>query len=110
MIQYSDVPHIYYRQHAENVLGANSFNPAYIYKKFRGLIRLKGEGVLAKNIIQAKAVHARFSETMDTKNLKTLQEFISLEEQSFLGRRQVLLRNGFSKGRFSQNVGLYLKI
>jgi glycosyltransferase involved in cell wall biosynthesis len=109
-IHYSDVSHIYYRQHGENVLGVNSFNPAYIYKKFRGLIRLKGEGVLAKNIIQAKAVYAKFSTTMDTENLNTLQEFISLEEQSFWGKRQVLLRKGFSKGRFSQNVGLYLKI
>jgi len=110
VIEYLPAPTGYYRQHQENVLGANSFGWKYIWNKFLLMLSYKGRGILNANIDQAKALKQVLAGKLDSKNLSILEDFISLKERPYFSRRWILIKNKFLKGRVVQNIGLFFRV
>ncbi|MCB2178766.1 glycosyltransferase family 2 protein [bacterium] len=104
------LPTVRYRQHGQNTLGASRFNLAYIYRKAKGLWENSGESVLQKNFEQATAFQARYAHQLPPENKRQLARFIEMQTEGFIQRRVTCFQEGFTKGRFSQNIGLLLKL
>lgn len=100
----------YYRQHHQNVLGANSFGWNYIWNKFLEIIDPESSGILNANIVQAEALKKVFRGELEENSQLIVDEFISLRERSFIAKRWTLIRNNFLKGKMVQNIGLFLRI
>jgi len=105
-----DEPTALYRQHAENVLGAKAYNFKYLGRKFGETLQMKTGTILAENYIQAEAFLNRYAPRLNPQEKQILRAFIELQTQPYLQRRLTLLKYGFTKGRFAQNLGLFLKI
>ncbi len=110
VIEYLPEPTGYYRQHHENVLGANSFGWKYIWDKFLITLSIESKSILAANINQAKAMKQVLGGEFGAENLSVIEDFISLEDSSFMAKRAILLKNKFLKGKLVQNIGLFVRI
>lgn len=99
-----------YRQHGRNALGANRFNLSYIIRKAKGLWGNPGESVLQKNFGQAAAFKVQYAGQLPPERRQQLERFIEMQTEGFFQRRITCFRQGFTKGRFSQNIGLLLKL
>ncbi len=101
---------ILYRQHGKNALGANRFNMGYIIRKAKGLWDEAGKSILHENFRQAKAFRERYAANLSVENLAVLDQFNGMQSENFIKRRVTCLRQGFTKGKFSQNIGLMLRL
>jgi glycosyltransferase involved in cell wall biosynthesis len=103
---------ILYRQHFNNILGAQEFSISlrYFYNRARKAFSYRGASIFSKNIEQAQAIRDRFSDRLPDDQLITLDSFLSLSEDSYFKRRYNIIKHGFYKGKFAENIGLFLKI
>ena len=104
MIVYIDVPTIKYRQHTNNSIGTKGFTLNYLLDKS------KDTSLIAKNISQAKSFLQRYKNDLDAKSVAMLEDFISIESQSFWKKRKILFKHKLLKQGLLRNLGLMLKI
>ena len=95
---------ILYRQHDKNSVGSAGFGLKYFQK------RLKQKDVVSANIPQAKAFLDIYRDILDEGTIEILEEFSTLESQSFWQKRKTLLKHKLLKQGFLRNLGLLLKI
>lgn len=114
-IGYLAEPTIKYRQHGHNSIGAKSFkvNPV---RDFLGLIKsliFRDRSYLSHlqvNVEQAKSFLSVFEDELDDKTKRLLNDFISLNEQSFWKRRLTLLKHKLLKQGWLRNIALFVRI
>lgn len=96
-------PTVLYRQHPQNVLGAQKFGTwKHIKKALEGL---RGEKNPLLN--QAKAFHDRYRDRLDPKKLDILNAYLSLSESSWAGGRYKILRYGLFKNGLLRNLAAF---
>ena len=95
---------ILYRQHNLNSIGAQGFTALYFFNK------LLKQNIIQKNAIQAKAFLKIYRDILDEKTIEMLEEFTTLESQSFWQKRKILLKHKLLKQGFLRNLGLLWKI
>ncbi|MEA2019881.1 MAG: glycosyltransferase family 2 protein [Campylobacterota bacterium] len=103
-IGYLNKSTIRYRQHTSNCVGAKKFDFNYIKSI------LEKNKILTKNIIQAKAFLNIYTDILDNSIVKMLEDFISINEKSFLEKRWILFKYKLYKQGLRRNIGLFLKI
>jgi len=95
---------IKYRQHNSNKIGAKGFNIQYILSK------IDKKHTLQKNYTQTTLFRKRYKNDLTTKEQDILDNFISLQNSSFLKKRVKLFKYQFFKHGFIRNIGLFFKI
>ncbi len=103
-IGYIDTTTIKYRQHVNNSIGAKGFTLFYIIK------RLQNSESISQNTLQTKAFLQRYKNDLDAKSVAMLEDFISIESQSFWKKRKILFKHKLLKQGLLRNLGLMLKI
>ncbi len=95
-IAYVDTPTVYYRQHANNVIGAR--------ENHLGNLKLRTQKTMRENITQAELLRDRIGMKLDKKQQRLLDSFLRLPRQGAIARRYGLLRNGFLRSPCWQNI------
>ncbi|MEO9824060.1 MAG: glycosyltransferase family 2 protein [Paracoccaceae bacterium] len=90
-----DEPLIKYRQHGANTIGAKSWDPWSMFKRFLA----DPKGTVGKTILvlgklqrQAGAFHDSFGDDLSDKDRDVVHEFSKLAEQSYLKRKTFMIR------------------
>lgn len=95
-IAYINQPTVYYRQHDNNVIGARKYSLKNI--------KAKTQEVMADNIAQAHAFHARFWGDLDSDKKNIIDAFLKLPLQSPSERHMIMWRYGFLRRPLWQNI------
>ena len=107
-----DIPTILYRQHGANTLGAKQFSwtLSYFTEKFKILLKPEEKYFLTECITQAEEFYSAYHKKLPTPMLNKCSAFKNLKSKNFIGRRLTILRNGFTKAKLIQNIGLLLRV
>jgi len=98
-----------YRQHGENVFGANAYGWSYFYQKYKsGLSNVRKHFYLSAE--QAKAFQQQYGKMLSENDNRMLNEFSNIEEKSFLERRRILWKYKIYKSGWRRNIGSMLII
>ncbi len=100
-----------YRQHSNNVLGANMFSFSQLSEK----LLKKRDGVkkrLRDAVDQGKILYERYGNApkLSSEHREMLKAFASLYEKSYLQRRMILFRYGIWKCGLLRNLGMLIFI
>jgi len=111
-IGYLDEATIKYRQHNSNSIGAKGFSYSLILLKFytifcKNELHIKHLHVKVK---QAEAFLDAYKDNLDINTIEMLEDYVSIEQKSFWGKRVILTRYKLLKQGFLRNLGLLLKI
>lgn len=96
-------PLVMYRQHKQNVVGAQSFLDSDLFKKV-----LRGYPGFTALKRQASAFHARFAESLEPNQASLILGFSRLSEYGWFGRRKYLVKHGILMPGFLRNIALLL--
>ncbi len=102
-IYYIDMPTILYRQHTNNNTGATSFNLRTTLKQIQNLSDID----LRKYTVQAEQLLLRYEESFGDKSKRLLYDFISIQKQSWLKSKYILLKYEIIKQGLLRNMGLF---
>ncbi len=98
-----------YRQHKDNIFGADAYGWSYFYKKIHsGIYELKTHFYL--NVTQAKAFRLQYGEILPVETCKMLDEFIDIQQRTWFKRRKVLYKYKIYKSSWCRNIGIMLII
>lgn len=104
---------IKYRQHGANAIGAKSWDPWSMFKRFlndpKGTVT-KTIQVLAKLQRQAEAFHEAFSDELPDQDREVVFEFSKLSEQGFLRRKTFMVRRAVYPNAWVRRVVLFCLI
>jgi glycosyltransferase involved in cell wall biosynthesis len=96
-----------YRQHGMNQIGAkNAKSIRYYFKRLRSMGQTKKE--MDATCIQAKEFLEIYEAYMDIKTKQMLEQYISLPEESFIGRIRILRKYRFWKSGLLRKLGQIL--
>lgn len=102
-IGFLDEATIDYRQHSDNVVGAKNIRSVgYILRKISGNEARKA---IKQTFTQAKALYARFGDSIDATNKEILKQYASLENDGWFKRRCKYIKYGFYKCGFIRVFG-----
>lgn len=102
---YLPVATLDYRQHGNNVVGAESF---YHYVKRRAGTLLAQREALRANYRQAMEFSRMYEKRLPERSAAQLSGFLELAEENFFRRRVDALRRGYLKSGIARNAGLLL--
>ncbi len=103
-IHHINTPTMLYRQHSNNDTGATSFNIKTILHKAKDLSSVD----LGKYINQTKSLLYRYSEHLTKDQKLLLEDFISIEQNSWLRSKRILIKHKILKQDLIRNIGLLL--
>ena len=111
-IAYVNISLVKYRQHNLNTIGAKGFDIPMVLSKFYKIFYKNNLYIkhMDINIKQAESFLTTYEPYLNIKTINMLKNFSSIGKKSFLGKREVLLRNKLFKQGFIRNVGLLSKI
>lgn len=95
---------ILYRQHNNNDTGATSYNLWTIFNKAKRVSNIN----LKKYIDQTKELLDRYATQLNPEQTRLLNNFISIENASWIHSKQILLANNILKQNFMRSIGLLL--
>lgn len=104
---------ILYRQHEENVIGAQGFKRLALYKLLGVFIpryRRQEATFLEANFRQARAFLDCFSSSMRADQRAAVLTFSEIKSLPFLKRRIFAFRSGFIKQGFLRNLFLFIRL
>ena len=96
-----------YRQHGENVVGAQSF-AQYVIKRMKN--RRLQKDTLLQNQIQAEEFLTIYEKELTQEKKKILQEFANLHKRNPVARRWSLIKYHFWKTGLIRNIGVFFSI
>ncbi len=94
-----------YRQHTDNVVGAQNFG-TYVKKRVKEIKKQKY--TLLRNFEQAMEFYQFYSTEIPDRAVEQIEEFLMLQEQNFFLRRINAVRGGYLKSGLIRNIGLML--
>lgn len=97
------VPTLLYRQHSQNVLGAQRFGLWTALKTWKERLK-KGS---ADYRLQAEAFHNRYASMLAPKEKHLLEVYLSLPHYTYLKRRYLMIRHAFYKCGFWRNCAMF---
>lgn len=102
---YLPEPTMDYRQHTDNVVGAQNFN-LYVKERIGGLRQL--EYTLNDDFEQATEFYRFYSMEIPDRAVEQLEGFLELQLQNPILRRINIVRGGYLKSGLIRNIGLML--
>lgn len=106
-------PLIKYRQHGANAIGAKSWDPWSMFKRFlnspKGTVT-KTIQVLGKLQRQAGAFHDAFGDALPDKDREVVHEFSKLPEHGFLKRKTFMVRHAVYPSAWVRRIVLFCLI
>lgn len=99
---YDPEPSLSYRQHDENVVGANTGGRRRV-RRYRAFLRGRNRGWNARNLAALQQQEALLTEP----NRRVLQQFARMRTANLFGRLGALRRSGVYAQTLSGNVGLF---
>lgn len=107
-IGFIDIATVYYRQHAENCLGAQKSDAAYLISKLKNFRESKH--ALHKAIFQAISLNERYGAILDLNQKNMVNSFSNILNNGPIKKRLILLKYGIGKFGVLRNLGLFLLI
>lgn len=98
-------PTLLYRQHEGNVVGDRGFL-SYIINRIGNLRKQKK--ALLELQLQAGEFADLYSDFLDENKLDLMLKFSKLNEESFIARRIIIIRNGYLKSGIIRNIALLI--
>ena len=105
-IAYLPVPTLLYRQHGGNQVGAQTWSPAYVARLLFQLPAIRR--VMARNRMQAAALHERYGDVLPAGKKTMLEAFIHMPEHGLLQKRRDIFKYGFFYAGAVRNLGWLL--
>lgn len=102
---YLPEPMMDYRQHTDNVVGAQNFG-TYVKKRAKEIKKQKY--TLLRNFEQAMEFYQFYNTEIPDRAVEQIEGFLMLQEQNFLLRRINAVRGGYLKSGLIRNIGLML--
>lgn len=106
-IEYVPQATLRYRQHEENQIGGSSYT-GYLKKRLTHIREQRR--TLVQTYRQGAAFLRIFGEQMDRQQRVLAENFASMEQTGFFGRRYRILRYGYKKSGLFRNIGLFLLV
>lgn len=106
-ISYLAEPTLLYRQHANNVVGNQSF-ASYMKNRVTSLNNQKE--ILNKTILQGKDFYFIYKNELNKNNKKLVYRFANLNNMNWFMKRVYIVKNGYIKSGMVRNLGLLLII
>ena len=104
-IIYLNEPTIMYRQHGNNSIGASGHGISHFYSNYlNGFDAARSR--LSEYVRQAKAFGEVYSSRLKPEDYELINEFASLNEQSWFARRKTLIKNGILKTGLIRNMAM----
>ena len=107
-IGFIDIATVYYRQHADNFLGAQKSDASYLISKLKNLRESKH--ALHRAILQSISLNERYRSILDSHQKDMMNSFSNILNNGLIKRRFILLKYGIGKFGFLRNMGLFLLI
>jgi glycosyltransferase involved in cell wall biosynthesis len=106
-ISFLPEPTLYYRQHGNNVVGNQNF---LSYVKNRVSSLRKQKEILESTIIQGREFYRIYQKELTLPKKRQVSVFANLGQESWLKKRYLVLKYGYTKTGFVRNTGLLLLI
>jgi len=107
-IGFIDMATVYYRQHAENFLGAQKSDAVYLISKLKNFRESKH--ALNKAIFQSMSLNERYGAMLDSNQKEMVNRFSNILNNGPIKKRLILLKYGIGKFGILRNLGLFLLI
>ena len=104
---------LYYRQHANNTIGAKEHDSYALFQKISNLILMKNEPYLRHlepNRAQAQAFLQHYHDSLNSEQRALLHFFCTMAEYSWFQKRWNILRFRCLRQGWIQNIGLLLRV
>ena len=94
-IKYIDTPLFFYRQHSGNVTG--NITTSKIRRIFNGFSSLKDKFLISREIYLCNAAFlSNFKDQLNSKDQKSIQEYLDIQNKTYLGRLLLILKVKYS--------------
>ena len=107
-IGFINIPTVYYRQHAENFIGAQKSDTAYLISKLKNFRESKQ--ALHKAIFQSISLNERYGSILDSHQKDLVNSFSNILNNGLIKKRFILIKFRIIKFGFFRNLGLFLLI